>query len=282
MTSAQQRQEPGWFTDTGKHHLQLRHVRIGQRLARNRTPGLEPLPPGGKGTDASVEPVRHDERGIEGEQRGDFGPVGLQLLPGGPDGGLFVDRVLQLDDHQRQAVDEQHHVGAALVLVLHDGKLVDRHPVVVGGVVEVDDAGLVTAHRAAGIAIFHCHAVHRHAMKSAVAGFQRGPFRAGQLAEGVVQGIGGQAGVEPGEGIAQTLCQYHVTVIGALGARCAGGDVGAVGGAPAGIRQPGQGRGFNVRFGDGAHAVLHNQRIGIVYTPATLREPHKLTAEAHL
>ena len=247
---AQQCQEAAGFTDALDHHLQLRHVRVGQGLARDRAPRLEPFPPGGQGADAGVEPVRHHERGVEGEQRGDFGLVGLQLLPGGPDGRLFVGRILQLDDRQRQAVDEQHHVGAALAPVLDDGELVDRQPIVVGGVVKVDDAGLVAAHRAAGIAAFHRHAVHGHAMKGAVARFQSGSLRAGQLAEGVVQGIGGQVGVEAGEGIAQALRQDGLAVIGALGVRRAGGDVGAVGGAPTKVvRQPRQGGGFNGGFG---------------------------------
>ena len=85
-------------------------------------------------------------------------------------------------------------------------------------------------------------------MESAVAGFQGGSLRTGQLAEGVVQGIGGKAGVEAGEGIAQTMREDDVAVIGALGGGCARGDVGTVGGALADVRQPGQGGGFNGGF----------------------------------
>ena len=252
---AQQCQEAVGFTDAFKHHLQLRHIRVGQRLARDGAPGLEPLPPGCQGTDAGIEPVRHHERDVEGEQRGDFGLVGLQLLPGGPDGGLFIDRVLQLDDRQRQPVDEQHHVGAALVPVLDDGELVDRQPVVVGRVVEVDDTRLVAAHRAVGVAVFHRHAVHGHAMEGAVAGFQRGSLRVGQLAEGVVQGIGRKIGVEAGEGIAETLGQYDIAVIGALSVRRAGRDVRAVGHTPAEVVQPSQGRLLDIAFGEGGHGA---------------------------
>ena len=262
---AEQRQQAARFADALDQYLQLRQVRVGQRLTRDRAPRLEPLPPGGQGADAGVESVRHHERGVEGEQRRDFRLVGLQLPPGGPDGGVFVGRVLQFDDRQRQAVDEQHHVGAALAPVFDHGELVDCQPVVVGRVVEVDDAGLGAAHRAVGVAVFHRHAVHDQAMERAVAGFQRGALRAGQLAAGVVQGIGGQVGIEAGEGAAETLRQDDVAVIGAFGARRAGGNVGAVGGAPAGVRQPGQGGRFNVGFGDGAHAVSHSRRIGTAY-----------------
>ena len=70
---------------------------------------------------------------------GDVRLVGLELLPGVPDGGVLVRRVLQLDDPQGQAVHEQDDVGAVRVLVLGDG---DREPVVGRGPVEVDDLRL--------------------------------------------------------------------------------------------------------------------------------------------
>jgi hypothetical protein len=42
--------------------------------------------------------------------------VGLNLVVGLPDVGVFVGRVLQLDQHQRQAVDEQDDVRPAGVV----------------------------------------------------------------------------------------------------------------------------------------------------------------------
>ena len=202
---ADEGQEAGRRAGAFEHHLQLRKVRVGQHLAGDRAPGLEPFPPGGQRADPGFEPVRHDERGVEGEQRRDLRLVGLQLPVRRCDGGVLVGRVLELDDGQRQAIDEQHHVGAALAPVLHDGELVDREPVVGLPVVEVDHPGLRAPDRAAPVAVLHRHAVHRHAMKGAVAGHERRPFRTGELAPGVVEGFVRQVRVQPGERGPQTL-----------------------------------------------------------------------------
>jgi hypothetical protein len=54
------------------------------------------------------------------EQVRDLRLVGLDLLEGLPDVGVHVGRVLQLDDHQRQAVHEEHDVRpAGVVRPLH-------------------------------------------------------------------------------------------------------------------------------------------------------------------
>ena len=79
----------------------------------------------------ACDAVGDDQRLVGGEQRRDLRLVGLELVEGAPDGGVLVGGVLQLDDRERQAVDEQHDVRPALVLALDDGELVDRQPVVV-------------------------------------------------------------------------------------------------------------------------------------------------------
>ena len=42
-----QRKKASQSADAFQHHLQLRHMRIGQFLAADRAPGLEPFPPAG-------------------------------------------------------------------------------------------------------------------------------------------------------------------------------------------------------------------------------------------
>ena len=69
---------------------------------------------------------------------------------------------------------------------------------VVIGIVEVDYLNLCASDRAVVAAILDRHAVHDHAVKGAVAGLQCRTFRAGKLAEGIVQGCGGESGVEFG------------------------------------------------------------------------------------
>ena len=129
--------------------------------------------------------------------------------------------VLQLDDRERQAVDEEHDVRPAVVLALDDGELVDRQPVVVLRVVEVDDARLRAGDRAVRAAVLDRDAVDEHPVEGAVALDQRRRVGRGQLAEGVVQRLGRQVGVEPGERLAQPPLQDHVAVvrIAALGTR---------------------------------------------------------------
>ena len=155
--------------DALDHHLQLRQMRIGQALARDGAPGLEPLAPGGERADTRLHAVGDDQQRVRSEERRDLGLVGLELLEGRPDGGVLVRRVLELDDRQRQAVDEEHDVRPAAVLVLHHGELVDRQPVVGGRVLEVQHPRLGAADRAVGRAVLHRHPVHEQAMHRAVA-----------------------------------------------------------------------------------------------------------------
>ena len=89
---ADQRQQPAPVEDAFEQHLELREARVGQRLARDRAPGLEPLLPGRQRADARFEAVRYDERGVEREQRRDFHLVGLKLLEGRPDRRVLVGR----------------------------------------------------------------------------------------------------------------------------------------------------------------------------------------------
>ena len=192
---ADERGKPVRRADAPEHDLELGYERVGRGLARDRPPRLEPLPPGGERPDARLRPVRDHEHRVHGEERRQLGLVGLELLPRRPDGGVLVDRVLELDDGQRQAVDEQHDIGAAGVLVLRDGELVDRQPVVGGGIVEVDDSRLRPAHRAAVCAVLHGHAVDQHPVEGAVPRFERRPLLPRQLAERVVPRLGGQARV---------------------------------------------------------------------------------------
>ena len=102
---ADQRQQPAPGEDAFEQHLKVRQLRVGQRLARDGAPRLEPLAAGRQRPDARLQAVRHDERRIEDEQRRDLGLVGLKLLESRPHGGVLVDGVLQLDDGQRQPVD---------------------------------------------------------------------------------------------------------------------------------------------------------------------------------
>ena len=250
---ADEREEARRHAGTLQHDLQLRQERIGQRLARDRAPRLEPLPPGGERADARLDPVGNDERRVHGEERRQLGLVGLELLPGAPDGRVLRRRVLELNQPERQPVDEQHHVRAPLVLVLDHGDLVRRKPVVALRVVEIDDAHLRAPDVAVVRAVLHRHAVHDHAVEGAVAGLDRRPFRLHELAVGVVQRICRQVRVQPFQRPAQARFQHDSAVVGPLGPWRLGSDVGAVGDAPAGACKPVEGRVLHVAFCEVSH-----------------------------
>ena len=199
--------------DAFKHDLQLREMGVGQALARDCTPGFEPLAAGGEGADARLHAVGDHQHGVEGEQRRQLRLVGLELLVGRPDGGVLVSGVLELDQRQWQAVDEQHHVRASGVPVLTDGELVHRQPVVVGWVVEVQHACLRPADGAFYRAVLDCHPVNEQAVDSAVARLQRRPLGASELAIRISEGFGRQRGVEPRQGVPQTLREYDLAEV---------------------------------------------------------------------
>ena len=192
---ADQGDEAVGVADALEHHLDLGRVGIGQGLAGDGAPRLEPLAAGGECADTGLGPVGHDEQLVEGEEGRQLGLVGLELAPGGPDGGVLVGRVLDLDDREGQAVDEQDDVGpAGAVAVLGDGELIDGEEVVVGGGFEVDDVGLGAADRAAG-PVLDGDSRDEHSVEGAIAGLEGGAIGTCQPAEGVIERAGRQVGV---------------------------------------------------------------------------------------
>ncbi len=86
---------------------------IGEGLTGNCTPALEPFAPGADHSHARFYTVGDNQRSIGRKERGDLDLIRLKLMECGPDGGLLVGSVLEFNDHKRQTVDKQHHVGAA-------------------------------------------------------------------------------------------------------------------------------------------------------------------------
>ena len=186
---AQQIQEAALLEDPFQQHLQLGHAGGSVAHAGDGAPGLEPFLPGAQCADARLHAVRDDQHRVAGEEGGDLRLISLELVEGGPDGGVLIGGVLQLDHGEWQAVDEDHHVRPPLVLALRHGELVDRQPVVVGRVVEVDDLGLCPGDGAVRAAVLDRDAVDQHAMHGAVALDERWRIQPRQLAVGVLQSI---------------------------------------------------------------------------------------------
>ncbi len=164
--------------------------------------------------------------------------VGLELLPGGPDGRVLVRWVLELDDAQGQAVHEQHHVGPAVVLVFGDRELIDGQQVVVGWSVEVDDLGLGTTNLPVVGPVLHRHAVDHHAVKGAVSGLERRPLGASQLSERIVERWVGELWIKQAQSVAQPALQHHLIVVLTLSTRRVRRDIRSMGRLPAEALEP--------------------------------------------
>ena len=251
---AQQVEEAPRRAQSLDHHLELRQVRVGQRLARDGPPGLEPLAPGGERAYARLHPVGDGEQRVRCEQRRHLRLVGLELLEGAPDRGVLVGGVLELHHRQRQAVHAQHQIGPPRVLVLDDAELVHRQPVVARRVVEVDHPRLGAADVALGIAVLDRHAIDQQAVQGAVAHDELRALGPRQLAEGVVQRLGGQLRVKPRQRVAQALGQDDLGVVVALGRGFAGGDLGTASYLPASAFEPCQRGLFDDGFSEGLRA----------------------------
>ena len=239
--------------DTLQHHLQLGHTHVGHRPAADRAPGLEPLAPARQRADAGLAPVRDHQRLVHAEQRRQLGFVGLKLLPGRPDCGVLVRRILEFDHSERQPVDEEHDVRPSPVPVLADSELVDRQPVVGVRILEIDNARLRPPDRPVLHGVLDRDAIDEQAMKGAIARLQRGAGRPRQLAQGVLERRGGEFGVQFSQGVAQPPFQNDLPVVGAFRAGRVRRNIGTVGDSPADLIQPIERDLLDVGFVEGSH-----------------------------
>ena len=150
------------------HRLQL--VELTQRIERqaiNRPPLHEALGVAGQRTQPCLAAVRNHQQLVVLDDIGNLFLVGLDLVVGFPDIGLLVGRVLQLQQHQRQAIDEQDHIRPAGVVQPFDGELIDRQPAVLGRVFPVNQANEVTT-RFALFLVFHWHTADQQFVEMAI------------------------------------------------------------------------------------------------------------------
>jgi hypothetical protein len=156
---------------------------------------------------------------------GDLLLVGLELVVGVLDGGVLVGHVLQLDDRERQTVDEHHQVGPPVVVALDDRELVDHQPVVLVGLVEVGQAQVRDLGLAARTRDLHREAVAQQLVERAVVGEQRGRAGVEELPHRLGDGRRRRVGVEVQQRLLQPAAQRHLRIVVALRARLARRDV---------------------------------------------------------
>lgn len=242
--------EQGGGREKPAHHgFQL--VELAQRVERDavdRAPALETLGVGGKRAAARLAAVRNHEQLVVLEQIGNLVLVGLDLLVGFPDVRIFVGRILEFDQHQRQAIDEQDHVGPARVVGALDRELVDRKPIVRSRRRPVDQAHEVTE-RLAVLLVRDRNAACEQLVEQAIGGEQGGVSEIHHLADRIFARRGRNRRIESAHGSAQALEEQHLAVIGALRRVAVGRDVRPVERRITHLLQPAEGFLFELVFG---------------------------------
>lgn len=189
-------------------------------------PGHEAVASGGEGADLGVEAIGDDQPLVVGEEAGDVVFVGLELVEGLVDVGVFVCGVFEFDDGDGQPVEEKNDVRTA-VGVFVDGELVYGEPVVVARLLEVDEPDLVVD-GAISFLIGNGDAIGEEPVEAAVVFDQVLAFAADGLAQGFVEGVGGDMGIDAGKGTAETVGEDDFAVAVALCRWFVGGDGGSV------------------------------------------------------
>ena len=236
-----------------ENRLKLRRSLGREIVAMDRPPGHEPFAVGGKRTDPRRDSVRCDQRRIGAEQGADLGLVGLQLVERAVDGRVFVAGVFQLDDGERQSIDEDHNVRAAVGFLLDDGELVHRQPVVGVGIVEIDQPDLLPADGPVLAPHFDRRALDHVAMQAAVFGDQQGRFGPQDLGQNFFACFRQKFWIQLVDRLAQTLGQNDVAIAGAFRMSPIGADLKAIGDGISKFLQPGERGFFDVAFDECAH-----------------------------
>ena len=215
--------------------------------APGHPPRHEPFLVGRDGADARYRPVRNHAAHVRLEQLLNLGRVVLNLLEGDGHVRVFVRRVLQFDDAQGDAVDEDHQVRTAGHLPL-DRELAHEQPVVVVRVLEVEHL-----HRAPPSmpVLFHLNgdAVSQPGVDVAI-GLDEGLTRVlEQTLAGVLQGLAGQLRVQARECVMQPAAKGDLRVVLALRMRATGRDGLAGHIVPAQFSEPADAGFFEIFFG---------------------------------
>lgn len=232
-------------------HQGLQFVELAERVegvAVDGAPAHETLGISRQGTEARIGAIGHHQQAVVVKQLRNLRLVGLDLLERAPDIGMRIGRVLQLDQHQRQAIDEKHDVRPAGVLRAPHGELIDRQPFVGGGIVPVDQPREITP----GFAVaghIHRHPAHQQAVKAPVRTQQGRHPQVQHLTQGILAGRMRQRRVQPRKRRPQALHEHHLLIALTLGARAIGREVRAVQRRVTDLFQPAQGFAFEAVFG---------------------------------
>ena len=203
--------------DALDQHLQF-EVTFGLDLfAIDGTPGHEAIPTCTQAADARQHPIGCDHDLIRQEERRNLGFVGFELFEGAEGIGFFFSRVFKLQDGQGDAVDEHDHIGAAVVRAavdgLNHGELVERQPVVVVEIVQIEQPQFLVGDTIAAAGFdLDIDALGQQAVESLVIDQQIGGGRRADFIDGAFDGCGGCLGIDASQGSPQPLGQQHLLV----------------------------------------------------------------------
>ena len=193
-----------------QHHFQRHPARL--VLALDAFPLEEPLPIRRERADAAVRAVRGDEQRVEPEELRNLRLVVRQVL---------VERcarghagLLQLDDHQRQAVDEADQIRPAGVKRAGDAELADQQEIIIRRLLPINDAQPFRFLPAA-LTVRHGHldAILEQQIHFPIRRFQaHGRTVAGQFIHGGGDGLGRQRGIHPLQRRPQPEHQHHLAL----------------------------------------------------------------------
>src|SRR2546429_2448142 len=94
--------------------------------------------------------------------------VCLDLIMSGGEPLVGVFWNLQLDDSERQTIDEHDNVRSTIVLAFDDGELVHSQPVVRARIVEIDQPDMIARDASVIATILGRDSVAQHAMKGTI------------------------------------------------------------------------------------------------------------------
>ena len=121
-----------------EQHLEGRPVRDDVTPV-NGLPRCIMLESASEGTHRRTGAIRDDCDDVGNEYTRDLTPISLDLVPGIAESGVLISRVLQLQQANGQTVEENEHVGSAVVAGLDNGELVESSPIVVPRGIEVHE-----------------------------------------------------------------------------------------------------------------------------------------------
>ncbi len=145
------------------------------------------------------------------------------MTEGISDGGVLIAKIFQLEEGERNSIHEDDDIGAAIGAIFDDGELIDGGPIVVFGLLKVEESDEVV-NDAAFFTVFDVDAVREELMKATIAFFEARANDARGFADGIGDGLGGNFGIDAREGFLEAAQQQNLGIVLAFCEQFAGRD----------------------------------------------------------